>query len=164
MRWTVAKIALRHWREWQDNCSAELQGHVLSESAEVAGIILVLLSLPPRILLDKGGFDSMTDQLRDHAAGRRQEIVDSMQGELELALTFVEVSSNAYGRGKLQRAIDARSRAEAVQTRAIAELIESATPDPEASHSLRSKLAAVGQALAHLPSSSERFHRVRRAG
>jgi len=105
----------------------------------------------------------MTDRLRDHAAGRRQEMINSMQGELDLALTFVEVSSTAYGRGKLQRAIDARSRAEAVETRAIVELIESAAPDPEASHSIRSKLAEVRQALEHLSASSER-PRVKRAG
>jgi hypothetical protein len=97
----------------------------------------------------------MTDKLRDHAAARRQEIIISMQRELEIALTFAKVSSIAYGRGKLQRAFDARSRAEAVQTRAIAELIEFATPDPETSHSVRSKLAEVRHALAHLPSSSE---------
>ncbi len=112
----------------------------------------------------KGGFDRMTDQLRDPAAGRRQEIMNSMQSELELALTFVNVSSIAYGRGKLQRAIDAHSRAEALYSRAIAELIESATPDPEASHSVQSKLDQVRHALAHLPSSSERIPRVKRVG
>ena len=104
----------------------------------------------------------MTDQLRDHAAGRRQELLDSMQSELELALTFVTVSSIAYGRGNLQRALDAHSRAEALHTRAIAELIESVTPDPEASQFVRAKLEQVRHALAHLPS-SERLHRVRRA-
>jgi len=107
----------------------------------------------------------MTDQLRDRAAERREEVINSMQSELELALTFVNVSSIAYRRGNLQLAIDAHSRAEALHTRAIAELIESVTPDSEASHSVRSKLAQVRHALAHLPSPSERLHyRVRRAG
>jgi hypothetical protein len=87
-----------------------------------------------------------------------------MQGELEIALTFAKVSSIAYGKGKLQRAIDARSRAEAVQTRAIAELVESSSPDPDASHTVRSKLAEVRHALARLPLSGEPLRRVRSAG
>src|SRR5206468_1861492 len=85
----------------------------------------------------KGGTDRMRDQLRDHDAGRQQELIESMQGELDVALTFAKVSSVAFGRGKLQRAIDARSRAEAVQTRAFAELVEAASSDPEASHTVR---------------------------
>ena len=104
----------------------------------------------------------MTDQLRDHTARRLQEIINSVQSELELALTFVNVSSIAYGRGKLQLAIDAQSRAEALHTRA--ELIESSNPNLEASPSVRSKLAEVRHALDHLPSPSERLRRVRRAG
>ena len=106
----------------------------------------------------------MTDQLRDHEAGRRHELIESMQGELEIALTFAKVSSIAYGKGKLQRAIDARSRAEAVQTRAIAELIESSSPDSDATHTVRCKLAEVRHALARLPSSGEPLRRVRSAG
>ena len=106
----------------------------------------------------------MRDQLRDHEDGRRRELLESMQGELDVALTFAQVSSVAYRKGKLQRAIDARSRAEAVQTRAIAELIESASADPEVSHSVRYKLAEVRHALAHLPSSGEPLRRARTAG
>ena len=106
----------------------------------------------------------MRDQLHDREAGRRRELIESMQGELEVALTFAKVSSVAYGKGKLQRAIDARSRAEAVQTRAIADLVEAASADPEASHTVRSKLAQVRHALAHLPSSSEPLQRARFAG
>ena len=106
----------------------------------------------------------MRGQLRDHAAGKRQKLIESMQGELEVALTFAQISSIAYGKGKLQRAIDARSRAEAVQSRAIAELVESSSPDPDASHTVRCKLAEVRHALAHLPSSGEPLRRVRSAG
>ena len=90
--------------------------------------------------------------------------MNSMQSELDLALTFVNVSSIAYGRGKLQRAIDAQSRADALYTRAIAGLIESAAPDAEASDSVQSKLAQVRHALAHLPLSFERIPLVKRAG
>lgn len=106
----------------------------------------------------------MTDQLRDHNAGRRHELIESMQGELEIALTFAKLSSIAYGKGKLQRAIDARSRAEAVQTRAIEELVESSSPDPDVSHTVRCKLAEVRHALARLPWSGEPPRRVRSAG
>ena len=106
----------------------------------------------------------MRDQLRDHDAGGQQELIESMQGELDVALTFAKVSSVAFGRGKLQRAIDARSRAEAVQTRAFAELVEAASSDPEASHTVRRKLAEVRHALAHVPSSGEPMRRMRSAG
>ena len=106
----------------------------------------------------------MRDQLRDREAGRRQKLIESMQGELDVALTFAKVSSVAFGRGKLQRAIDARSRAEAVQTRAFAELVEAASSDPEASHTVRRKLAEVRHALAHVPSSGEPMRRMRSAG
>ena len=108
--------------------------------------------------------DRMRDQLRDHEAGRQQELIESMQGELDVALTFAKVSSVAFGKGKLQRAIDARSRAEAVQTRAFAELVDAASSDPEASHIVRRKLAEVRHALAHLPSSGEPVRRMRSAG
>ena len=108
--------------------------------------------------------ERLTDSMRDHEAGRRRELIEAMQGELDVALTFAKVSSVAYGRGKLQRAIDARSRAEAVQSRAIAELVEATSSDPEASHTVRSKLAQVRHALAHLPSSTEPLRRVRSAG
>ena len=106
----------------------------------------------------------MRERLRDHEAGRRQKLIESMQGELEVALTFAKVSSIAYGKGKLQRAIDAHSRAEAVQSRAIAELVESSSPDADASHTVRCKLAEVRHALAHLPWSGEPLRRVRSAG
>ena len=84
---------------------------------------------PGKTARKKSGIDSMTDQLRDRAAERREEIINWMQSELELTLTFVNVSSIAYRRGNLQLAIDAHSRAEALHTRAIAELIESVTPE-----------------------------------
>jgi len=118
----------------------------------------------PKILPGKGGTDRMRDQFRDHEAGRQQELIESMQGELDVALTFAKVSSVAFGKGKLQRAIDARSRAEAVQTRAFAELVEAASSDPEASHTVRRKLAEVRHALAHVPSSGEPLRRMRSAG
>lgn len=103
----------------------------------------------------------MTDQLRDNTAARRQEIIRSLEGELQIALTFAQVSSNAYKRGKLQHAIDARSRAEAAQSRAIADLIESSVPDPGAA---RSMLANVRHALTRLPPAEDPFPRVKRAG
>ena len=108
--------------------------------------------------------ERLTDSMRDHEAGRRRELIESMQGELEVALTFAKVSSVAYGKGKLQRAIDARSRAEAMQSRAIGELVEAASSDPEASHTVRSKLAQVRHALAHVPWSAEPLRRARSAG
>jgi len=106
----------------------------------------------------------MRNQLRDQEAGRRRELIESMQGELEVALTFATVSSVAYGKGKLQRAIDARSRAEAVQTRAIAELVEATSSDPAVSHTVRHKLAQVRHVLAHLPSTGEPLRRAWSAG
>jgi hypothetical protein len=106
----------------------------------------------------------MTDRLPEHAAEKRQELTKSLKIELELALMFVQVSSSAYGKGKLQQAMDARSRAEAVQTRAITDFIESSTPDAEAADSLRSMLAEVRHALSRLPFPDEAYSRARRAG
>jgi hypothetical protein len=128
------------------------------------GIAIWYHVLAPQQYRQERDSDCMTDQLRDYEAGRRQELIESMQGELEIALTFAKVSSIAFGKGKLQRAIDARSRAEAVHTRAIAELVESSSPDPDASYTVRCKLAEVRHALAHLPSSGEPLRRARSAG
>jgi len=88
----------------------------------------------------------------------------SLEGELQIALTFAQVSSTAYRRGKLQHAMDARSRAEAAQCRAIADLIESSAPDLQAADAARCMLADVRHALAHLPPAEEPFRAVKRAG
>jgi len=54
--------------------------------------------------------------------------VELAQGDLRLALAFAAYSSAAYERGKLKRAIDARSRAHSLCVKAIARLTGSPPP------------------------------------
>ena len=92
-----------------------------------------------------------------------QQTLKSVENELKLALTFVKISSTAYSRGKLQHASDARSKAEAVRSRAVAQLIESLSADEDSAASVQSMLNEVQSALANLPSSIHPILGVRRA-
>jgi hypothetical protein len=87
---------------------------------------------------------------RDSDSG--QPSLQLVEDELELALTFVEISSTAYSMGRLQHAADARSKAEAVRARAVAQLPESTAAGED---SIQVMLSEVQNALARLPSSSE---------
>jgi hypothetical protein len=73
--------------------------------------------------------------------------------ELQLALMFAKVSSNAYSQGRLQHAWDARSKAEAVHARAVAQLLGAVSSEDKV---IESMLGEVRDALADLPSPAER--------
>jgi hypothetical protein len=81
-----------------------------------------------------------------------QQEVELAKSELKLALMFAKVSSTAYSMGRLQHASDARSKAEAVRSRAIAQLTGAVAIGDVA---VGSMLDEVQEALACLPSSSE---------
>ena len=74
--------------------------------------------------------------------------------ELQLALMFAKVSSSAYSQGKLQHAWDARSKAEAVRARALAQLVGAVAAGDEA---IDTMLGDVQDALASLPAGSESY-------
>jgi hypothetical protein len=74
--------------------------------------------------------------------------------ELQLALMFAKVSSSAYSQGKLQHAWDARSKAEAVRARAVAQLVDAVAAGDKAIDTI---LGEVQDALASLPSGSEPY-------
>jgi hypothetical protein len=74
--------------------------------------------------------------------------------ELRLALMFAKVSSTAYAQGKLQHAWDARSKAEAVHARAVAQLVGAVSSENKA---IESMLDQVQEALDDLPSPAEPY-------
>jgi hypothetical protein len=74
------------------------------------------------------------------------------KNELQLALMFAKVSSTAYSQGRLQHAWDARSKAEAVHARAVAQLVGVVSTENKA---IESMLGELHEALADLPSSAE---------
>jgi hypothetical protein len=81
-----------------------------------------------------------------------QQEVELAKNELKLALMFAKVSSAAYSMGRLQHASDARSKAEAVRSRAVAQLTGAVAIGDVA---VGSMLDEVQEALACLPSSSD---------
>src|SRR6266849_3227959 len=81
-----------------------------------------------------------------------QQEVELAKNELKLALMFAKVSSAAYSMGRLQHASDARSKAEAVRSRAVAQLTGAVAIGDIV---VGSMLDEVQEALACLPSSSE---------
>jgi hypothetical protein len=83
-----------------------------------------------------------------------QQQFELAKKELQLALMFAKVSSSAYSQGKLQHAWDARSKAEAVRARAVAQLVGAVAASDEA---LDAMLGEVQDALATVPSGSEPY-------
>lgn len=83
-----------------------------------------------------------------------QRQFDLAKHELQLALMFAKVSSTAYSQGKLQHAWDARSKAEAVRARAVAQLVGAVSVEDKA---IESMLGAVQEALAGLPTPAEQY-------
>ena len=81
-----------------------------------------------------------------------QQQFELAKKELQLALMFAKVSSSAYSQGKLQHAWDARSKAEAVRARALAQLVDAVAAGDKAIDTI---LGEVQDALASLPSGSE---------
>jgi hypothetical protein len=81
-----------------------------------------------------------------------QQQFELAKKELQLALMFAKVSSSAYSQGKLQHAWDARSKAEAVRARAVAQLVGAVAAGDKA---IDAMLGEVHDALASLPSGSE---------
>jgi hypothetical protein len=96
------------------------------------------------------------------AFGAGKQTLQGVENELKLALTFVKISSTAYSMGKLQHASDARSKAEAVRARAVAQLMESLAVEKQTAASIQSMLNELQTALAGLPSSVYPALRVRR--
>jgi hypothetical protein len=88
-------------------------------------------------------------------------MIESAKYELKLALTFAKISSTAYQGGNLKHAADARSKAEAVRQRAIADLAAASIVDEQG---VQSMLGELQTALASLPSQFDVNFRVRRAG
>ena len=73
--------------------------------------------------LDSGGRSGICDTMRDMPVFSPEnldlaEIFRSAEMELKAASIFIEFSSSAYSTGKLQRAADARTKAELACTRA----------------------------------------------
>ena len=64
----------------------------------------------------------MTQTAQERNYGFNRQELELAQGELEVALMFADYSSAAYSRGKLQHAIDARSKARSLCMRACARL------------------------------------------
>jgi hypothetical protein len=83
-----------------------------------------------------------------------QQQFELAKKELQLALMFAKVSSSAYSQGKLQHAWDARSKAEAVRARAVAQLVGAVAAGDEA---IDTMLGEVQDALASLPPGNEAF-------
>ncbi|HUJ20106.1 MAG TPA: hypothetical protein VLX58_01235 [Bryobacteraceae bacterium] len=103
----------------------------------------------------------MTEQARENLPVRVRQL-EAAKDELKLALMFAKVSSSAYRVGRLQHATDARSKAEAVQARAVAQLTEALDPeDEESADAVKSMLGEVQLALARLSFSTQ--PKVRRA-
>jgi len=90
-----------------------------------------------------------------------QQQLELAKSELKLALMFAKVSSTAYSMGRLQHASDARSKAEAVRTRALAQLIRAIAARDAGVEAIESILGELQKALAGLPSSSEPYFWVR---
>jgi len=107
----------------------------------------------------------MTQQLPPKEVDRslREERLELAEGELKVALLFANFSSASYSTGRLQRATDARSKAEHICTTAAARLAAPEIAKPDA-HGVRLMLDEVQSALARLPISGEFNVRVRRAG
>ena len=91
-----------------------------------------------------------------------QKPLEIVQSELEAALVFSEFSSRAYSHGNLQRAIDARAKAERVFTRAT-ETLSAPGISEQDSRVARLMLDEVKGTLARLPASSEFHFRALRA-
>jgi len=89
-----------------------------------------------------------------------QQQFELAKKDLQLALMFAKVSSSAYSQGKLQHAWDARSKAEAVRARAVAQLVGAVAAADEA---IDTMLGEVQDALATLPAGSESYFWTRTA-
>ena len=91
-----------------------------------------------------------------------EPMLDFVEDDLKLALTFVQISSAAYSTGNLKHGGDARSKAEAAHARAVANLIESPSANRQDA-SVQSMLKEVQSALSSLPSSAHPALWMRRA-
>jgi hypothetical protein len=64
----------------------------------------------------------MTQPIEKYCHDLDPQELDIAHDELKVALMFADYSSAAYARGKLQRAIDARSKARSLSARAAGRL------------------------------------------
>jgi len=117
-----------------------------------------MISGPAKIKIDLG---AMTELPSDQPVVTEQTL-EFVEDDLKLALTFIQISSAAYSTGNLQHGGDARSKAEAVHARVVAQLIES-PPVQQKDAFLQSMLREVQSALSSLPSSARPALWMRRA-
>jgi hypothetical protein len=81
-------------------------------------------------------------------------ILDVVENDLKLAMTFTKISSAAYSAGRLQHASDAHSKAQAAHARAVAEWKASSAVNIQEAASVQLMLNEVQAALSSLPASA----------
>jgi len=91
------------------------------------------------------------------------QTLEFVEDELKLALTFIEISSAAYSLGNLQHGGDARSKAEAMHARAVAQLTDSFAAHQYNHAGVQAMLKEVRSALSSLPSPAHPALWMRRA-
>jgi hypothetical protein len=83
-----------------------------------------------------------------------KQMVDFVENDLKLAMTFIKISSAAYSAGKLQHASDARSKAQAAHARAVAQWKAFSAVNIQEAASMQLMLNDVQGALSALPASA----------
>ena len=87
------------------------------------------------------------------AVSAGKQMLDVVENDLKLALTFIKISSAAYAAGRLQHASDARSKAQAAHARAVAEWKACSAVNIQDAASVQLMLNEVQTALSNLPAS-----------
>lgn len=88
---------------------------------------------------------------KQQALNAGKQILDQVENDLKLALTFIKISSVAYASGRLQHASDAYSKAQAAHARAVAEWKAFSATNIQDTASLQRMLHEVQNALSNLP-------------
>jgi hypothetical protein len=82
-----------------------------------------------------------------------KQMLDVVENDLRLAMTFTKISSAAYSAGRLQHASDARSKAQAAHARAVAQWEVCSAVSLQDAASVQVMLNEVRNALGSLPAS-----------
>jgi hypothetical protein len=90
---------------------------------------------------------------KQSALSAGEQVLDVVENDLKLAMTFTKISSAAYSAGRLQHASDARSKAQAVHERAVAQWKACSAVSIQDAASVQLMLSEVQSALASLPAS-----------
>jgi hypothetical protein len=80
-------------------------------------------------------------------------LLDFVESDLKLAMTFIKISVAAYSVGRLQHASDARSKAQAAHARAAAQWKASPAVNIQNAAFVQRMLNEVQDALSNLPAS-----------